>query len=309
MSKFVLKRVLMMVPILLGVIFIIFTITSVTPGDPGTLILGPYAEQEAIRALNESLGYYDPFLVKFFNYVTDAVQGDFGTSYRTQRPVFEDIFIRMPVTLQLVVLSQLIAIAIGVPLGVMSAVKQYSIIDYATTFMSLLFASVPVFWLGFIAIMEFSVKLRWFPVGGVDTISGYVLPCLIIGISGAAGLARLVRSTMLEVVRQDYIRTARAKGTREFKVVFVHALRNALIPIVTVIGIGFARGLGGSVLIETVFGIPGVGSLMVTAIQMKDIPVVMAGVLLLAAIFSLSNLAVDLLYGFIDPRIRAHYKS
>ena len=157
--------------------------------------------------------------------------------------------------------------------------------------------------------MEFSVKLRWFPVGGVDTISGYVLPCLIIGISGAAGLARLVRSTMLEVVRQDYIRTARAKGTREFKVVFVHALRNALIPIVTVIGIGFARGLGGSVLIETVFGIPGVGSLMVTAIQMKDIPVVMAGVLLLAAIFSLSNLAVDLLYGFIDPRIRAHYKS
>lgn len=309
MIRFIFKRILMMIPILLGVAFIIFTITSLTPGDPGTLILGPYADQASIDALNEKLGFNDPFPLRFAKYVIKAVTGDFGVSYRTSRPVFEDIFAKMPLTLRLVLISQIFSVFVGIPLGVMSAVKQYSALDFATTFLSLLFASIPSFWLAFMAIMQFSVKLKWFPVSGAEDMRGFVLPCLILGLSGAATLARLVRSTMLEVIRQDYITTARAKGTKERLVIFAHALRNALIPIVTVIGIGFAAGLGGSVLIETVFGLPGVGSVMVTAIQMKDIPVVMAGVLLLAAIFSITNLLVDLLYGFIDPRIKAKYKN
>lgn len=309
MIRFILKRMLMMIPILLGVAFIIFTITSLTPGDPGTLILGPYADKAAIDALNEKLGFNDPFLLRFAKYVLHAVTGDFGVSYRTSRPVFEEIFAKMPLTLKLVLISQAFSVFVGIPLGVMSAVKQYSVLDFTTTFLSLLFASIPSFWLAFMAIMQFSVKLKWFPVSGVEDMRGFILPCLILGLSGAATLARLVRSTMLEVIRQDYIITARAKGTKERLVIFAHALRNALIPIVTVIGIGFAAGLGGSVLIETVFGLPGVGSVMVTAIQMKDIPVVMAGVLLLATIFSVTNLLVDLLYGFIDPRIKAKYKN
>ncbi|HMM32356.1 MAG TPA: ABC transporter permease [Clostridia bacterium] len=309
MIRFILKRMLMMIPILLGVAFIIFTITSLTPGDPGTLILGPYADEASIHALNEKLGFNDPFLIRFGKYVVHAVTGDFGVSYRTSRPVFEEIFAKMPLTLQLVLISQVFSVFIGIPLGVMSAVKQYSALDFTTTFFSLLFASIPSFWLAFMAIMQFSVKLKWFPVSGAEDMRGLVLPCLILGLSGAATLARLVRSTMLEVIRQDYITTARAKGTKERLVIFAHALRNALIPIVTVVGIGFAAGLGGSVLIETVFGLPGVGAVMVNAIQMKDIPVVMAGVLLLATIFSVTNLLVDLLYGFIDPRIKAKYKN
>lgn len=307
MGKFILKRLLLMIPILLGVAFIIFSIMSLTPGDPGTLLLGMDAEPEAIRALNEKLGYYDPFFVKFFDYLKGVLVGDFGTSYRTGYPVFEEIFPKLPATITLVLFANAISLLIGIPLGILSAVKQYSLADILTTAFSLLLASIPAFWLGFMAILTFSLKLKYLPSSGIDSWKGFIMPCAIMGLAGAAGLARLVRSMMLEVIRQDYIRTARAKGVYERFVIFKHALRNALIPIVTVVGMGFARGLGGSLIIETVFGISGIGTAMIIAITTKDIPVAMAGVLMLASIFSVTNLLVDITYGFLDPRIKSQY--
>ncbi|HEX2979712.1 MAG TPA: ABC transporter permease [Anaerolineaceae bacterium] len=307
MYRFIAKRILIMIPIILGVSFIIFAILSLTPGDPGRLILGNNASQEAVDQMNEQLGFYDPFLVKYLRYVGNALQGDFGRTYRTNEPVFAEILLRLPVTLKLVSLAILIGILFGMPIGIMSAIKQYSLGDYVSTFMALFFASIPSFWLGFMAIIIFSLNLKILPSSGIESWKGYILPSLVLGFGQSAVLIRLTRSSMLEVIRQDYIRTARAKGVYENLVIYKHALLNALIPIVTVIGMSFASGLGGTILIETVFGIPGVGLLLVEAIRMKDIPLVMGGVLLLAVIFSLTNLLVDLLYGFLDPRIRSMY--
>lgn len=309
MYRFVTKRILMLIPTLLGISFIVFTIMSLTPGDPGRLILGNTASQESVDQLNEELGFYDPFIVKYANYVKDAVTGDFGNSYRNNKPVFEEIMLKMPITIKLVIIAMTIGICIGIPIGILSAVKQYSTADYMSTFLALFIASIPTFWLGFMCIIVFSLNLKILPSSGIETWKGYIMPSIILGIGQGAMIIRLTRSSMLEVIRQDFIRTARAKGVYENLVIYRHALQNALIPIVTVIGMSFARGLGGTILIETVFGLPGVGTLLVTAIRMKDIPLVMGGVLLLAMIFSLCNLAVDLIYGFIDPRIKSQYSS
>lgn len=307
MHRYVIKRILMLIPILLGISFIVFFIMSLTPGDPGRLILGNMASQESVNQLNDELGYNDPFFTKYFSYVSNAVKGDFGSTYRTNQPVVVSIQRRLPVTIRLVLFAMTIGICIGVPIGILSAIKQYSIADYLSTFMALFIASIPAFWLGFMSIIVFALKLGWLPSSGIETWKGYIMPSVILGIAQSAMLIRLTRSSMLEVIRQDYIRTARAKGVYENLVIYSHALRNALIPIVTVIGMSFAHGLGGTVLIETVFGLPGVGTLLVEAIRMKDLPLVMGGVLFLAMAFSITNLAVDLIYGFLDPRIKAQY--
>lgn len=307
MQKYVLKRLLLIVPILLGVSIIVFLILNLTPGDPGRIILGPTATQEAVDTLNEKYGFYDPLPVKFFNYIKDAVMGDFGESYRSGQPVFEEIMKRMPITLRLLILSLFLGTLIGIPIGILSAVKQYSTLDITSSVFAMAIASIPSFWLGFMCILLFSVKLKMLPVSGLESWTGYILPVGIMAIGQVATMIRLTRSSMLDVVRLDYVRTARAKGVVEKRVIFVHALRNALIPIVTVIGTSFARGVGGTILIETVFGIQGVGTLMLDAINNKDIPVVMGGVLFLSAVFALCNLGVDLLYGFLDPRIKAQY--
>lgn len=307
MYKYVGKRLMLLIPILLGVTFIVFTIMSLTPGDPGRLILGQKAPQEAVDQLNHELGFDKPFIVRFINYVKDAVQGDFGKSYRTDKPVFEEIFSRFPTTLKLAILGVITSVILGIPLGILSAVKQYSAIDIISTVAAMFMAAIPGFWLGLMMILLFSLKLGWLPSNGVGSISHFVMPTITLAVPSAAGILRLTRSTMLETIRQDYIRTARAKGAAEKTIIWKHSLKNALLPVITVVGMNFGYLLGGTILIEAVFSMPGIGSLMINAIRMKDIPQVMAAVIFLAALFCIIMLLVDLLYAYIDPRIRARY--
>jgi len=307
MYKYILKRLILLIPIILGVTFIVFSIMALTPGDPGRLILGTSAPQEAIDQLNHELGFDEPFLVRYVDYIKDAVQGDFGNSYRTNKPVFDEIFSRFPTTLILAILGVLTSIIIGIPLGILSAVKQYSKLDIISTTAAMLMASVPGFWLGLMLIILFSLKLGWLPSNGIGSIANYILPTITLALPSAANIIRLTRSTMLETIRQDYIRTARSKGATEKIIIWKHALRNALLPVITVIGMDFGALLGGTILIESIFSIPGLGMLMLTAIRMKDIPQVMAAVLFLASLFCIIMLLVDLIYAYIDPRLRSQY--
>ena len=308
MYKYVIKRLLLTIPVLIGVTFIVFTIMALTPGDPGRLILGQTAKQEAVDQLNRELGYDQPFFTRFFDYIKNIVTKlDFGESYRTRKPVFDEIWARFPHTLKLAVFSIIFSSLLGVSLGILSAVKQYTFIDTFSTVMAMFFAAIPGFWLGMMLIYLFSLKIPIFPSNGIDTWKGFVLPIFAMSLGGAASLLRLTRSTMLETIRADYIRTARAKGATQKIVIWRHALKNALLPIVTVLGMQFGSLLGGAVITETVFAIPGLGSYIVSAIRQKDVPVVMAGSLFLAALFCLIMLAVDLMYAFIDPRIKAKY--
>lgn len=308
MSRYVIKRVLIMIPILLGVSIIVFSIMSFTPGDPARLILGQSASQEAVNNLHHEMGLDDPFLVRYFRYLNDAFHGDFGMSYRTQRPVFEEIFTRFPVTLRLAFTSIFLVILIGIPIGILSAVRQYSPMDIVSTVTAMLMASFPGFWLGLMMIILFSLKLGLLPSSGVDSIKGYIMPTIALALPIAAEVLRMTRSTMLETIRQDYIRTARSKGATEKMIIWRHALKNALLPVITVIGSEFGGLLGGTILIESVFAVPGLGSLVVNSIRSKDVPQVMAATIFIAFIFCVVLLLVDVAYAFIDPRIRARYE-
>ena len=309
MYKFVMKRILMMIPVLIGISFIIFTIISFTPGNPAKLILGERASQEAIDKLNEELGYNDPFLVKYFNYLKDAFRGDFGTSYKSGLRVIDEIIDKFPTTLLLAIIVVVISIIISIPLGVLAAVKKGSLFDGASMVIALLFTAMPAFWLGLLLILSLSLKFDLFPVTGSETLAHFILPALTLSAGNVAMILRMTRSSMLEVVRQDYIRTARAKGATEKLVIYKHALKNALIPVVTAVGVNFGYTLGGSVLIESVFGMKGLGTLLLTAIRTKDVPLVMGSVLFMSLAFSIVTLLVDISYGYIDPRIKAQYKS
>lgn len=308
MLKFTLKRLLLTVPVLFGTVFLVFAIMSLTPGDPGTLILGVTAKPEDIARLNEEFGYDQPFLMRFFSYVKGIVtQFDFGNSYRTRTPVFNEIMVRFPITLRLAIASMVFSSLLGISLGIVSAVRQYSYLDNFLTILAMFFASIPGFWFGLMLMLFFSIYLGWLPVSGIDTWKHYILPTATLVFGGAAGLLRLTRSTMLETIRQDYIRTARSKGASERTVIWRHALKNALLPVVTSLGMGFGASLGGAIIIETVFGMPGLGTHIVTAIRQKDVPVVLASSLFLALLFCLIMLVVDILYAFIDPRIKSRF--
>lgn len=310
MYKYILKRVLLTIPVLFGVLVIVFTIMSLTPGEPARLILGVNADQAAIDAFNQVHGLNASFPVRLTNYLTDIITGlDFGRSYRTEKPVFDMILGRFPVTFMLASLSIFFSAVIGIVLGVISAVKQYSVIDMTLTVTAMVFASIPSFWLGMMLILAFALNLHILPSHGIDSWESYILPVITLVVSSAAGLLRMTRSAMLETIRQEYIRTARAKGASPRDVVFKHALKNALLPVVTSLGISFGTSLGGAVVIETVFSIPGLGMLIVNAIRDKDFPLVMATILFLAALFCLVMLIVDLIYAFIDPRIKAKYAN
>lgn len=309
MIKYILRRILLVIPVMLGVSFLVFTMIHFTPGDPVITILGETASQESIDQLREELGLNDPFLVQYFNYVRNiVVDQDMGRSYVTNRPVANEIIAKFPNTLRLALLGVLVSVSIGVPLGILSAVKQYTWIDNIAMFFALIGVSMPIFWQGILLILLFSVVLGVLPSSGFNTVQQMILPALTLGTGSAAIVARMTRSSMLEVYRQDYIRTARSKGLREFMVVTRHALRNTLIPVVTIIGLQFGFLLGGAIVTETIFSIPGVGRLMVDAIRQRDMLVVQGGVLFIAFTFSIVNLGVDVLYGFIDPKIRAQYK-
>lgn len=308
MLRYVSKRLVMMIPVLLGVTLLIFTMLHFSPGDPAVQILGDGATPEGIAELRLELGLDDPFFVQYFRYLGNLVlHRDWGTSYSMNRNVLDVILERFPYTLALASLSIALATLIGVLCGIVAAVKQYSVFDHVATVVSLMGAAMPNFWQGMMMILLFSVVLGWLPPSGIDTALCWIMPTLTIGTSTSASIMRMTRSSMLEVIRQDYIRTARAKGQKESVVIFHHALKNALIPVLTTIGLSFGRMMGGAVLTEAIFGVPGLGSLIVNAIKSRDYPMVQGGVLFIAIIFGFVNLGVDLLYAFCDPRIKSQY--
>lgn len=308
MFKYIARRVLFLIPVLIGVSFIVFSLLYLTPGDPARMVLGDQATEEAVQEFRNKEGLNDPFLMQYGRYVYKALQGDIGRSYMTRRPVSDEILSAFPATIKLAAFSMCIAILLGIPFGIISAIRQYSLFDSVTMVFAMVGLSMPVFWLGILLILFFSVQLRWLPSSGFDSFAAMVLPSITLAAQSVAIVTRMTRSSMLEVVRQDYIRTARAKGQKESVVIWRHALGNALIPVVTVVGLQFGHLLGGAVLTESIFSIPGVGRLMVEAIKMRDYPLVQGGVLYIAVAFSLVNLLVDLVYAWIDPRIKAQYR-
>lgn len=307
MKKYIIQRIITLIPVVLGISLIIFLIMDLTPGDPARLILGDGSNEAAILALREELGLNDPLPVRYLHYIWDALHGDFGKSYRTGVPVFQELFARFPTTLRLAFLGISIAVLAGIPVGIISAVKQYSLVDHVSLLCTLLMTSLPGFWLSLMLILVFSVRLGLFPATGIDTWKHFVLPAIATASGTMATLIRMTRSQMLDVIRQDYIRTARSKGAAENRVIFKHALRNALLPVVTVIGTNFGHQLGGTIMIEAVFAIPGLGSLLITSVRMKDTPMVMASIIFISIVSGLVNLAVDLLYTYIDPRVKSTF--
>ena len=309
MLRYVFKRLLMLIPVLLGATFFVFFIMELSPEDPAITILGADATPEAIAELHTEMGLDQPLLVRYERFI----HGDLGTSYKNRMDVMDQILDKLPNTLLLAVAGIFIAVAVGVPVGILSAKKQYSIFDTVAMIFTLILAASPAFWFGLVMVILFSLKLGWFPSSGMGTgifgvLRSLVLPAITLCGTTAALVARTTRSAMLEVVRQDYIDTAHAKGVKESVITMRHQLKNAMIPIVTIVGLQFGVLLGGSVMTESVFSWPGIGRFVVEAVKGKDIPCVLGSVVMLSVLFTLVNLLVDILYGFIDPRIKAQYK-
>ena len=308
MTRYILKRILLVIPVLVGISLIIFTMLYFTPGDPAQQMLGFDATEEQIGQLRHEMGLDQPYWMQYFNYVKNIVtKGDFGVSYTTRRSVSIELFEKFPRSVQLALWSAVIATVTGVILGIFSATRQYTIFDSMSTTFGLVGLSMPNFWLGMLLIIAFAVNLRWLPASGVATWKGWILPSVTIGISNCARVMRMTRSSMLEVMRQDYITTARAKGLSERTVIYRHALQNAMIPIITTIGLTFGGTMGGAVVTESVFSIPGIGKLMVDSINQLNYPMVQGAVLLIAAWVCLINLVIDIVYAFVDPRIKGQY--
>lgn len=304
MFSYVVKRLLQVIPTLIGVSILTFLLIHAVPGDPARMIAGPEASAEDVAMVRESLGLDQPLYVQYGKYVSNLLQGDLGTSLRSERPVLDEIVGRFPATITLTVMSIIVMVAIGLFAGIFSATRPNSLIDNVTMMVSLFGISLPVFWLGLMLILLFSYYLNLFPSGGNDGFSHFILPALALGLSSSAILARLTRSSMLEVINQDFVRTARAKGVKEKLVVYKHTLKNALIPIITIIGLEFGTLLGGAVLTETVFSINGLGRFIIQSIQFRDYPSIQGSILVVAAIFVIVNLIVDLCYGLVDPRVK-----
>jgi len=302
--KYLLRRLLHVVPVLLGVTLITFSLLHLIPGDPAQILAGPDASAADVAAMREAMGLNKPLMVQYLDYLTGLFQGDMGRSMSTGRPVLDELMDRFPNTVILAIAGVGVAVLLGVPVGVVAAIRSRTLVDHGSMIFALLGISAPAFWLGFMLMMIFSVQLGWLPSAGYRTPAHLVLPAFTLGTGAMAIVARMTRSSLLEVLRQDYVNTARAKGLREMVVISKHALRNAMIPTTTVVGLSFGSLLGGAVLTEMVFAWPGLGRLIVYAIGIRDLPVVQGAVLLLALTFVLVNLAVDLIYGVIDPRVR-----
>lgn len=304
LGVYIIRRLLQMIPVLLGVVFLVFSMLHIVPGDPAMIMAGEQASPVALERMRERLGLNDPLPVQYVRYLGNAVRGDLGESVRNNRAVTEEIFAsRYWITLQLATMSIALAVFIGVLAGIVSAVWRHSLFDTLIMLIALFGLSMPSFWLGIMLIFWFSVQFFWLPAAGWGSLAQTVLPVVTLGTAGAAVIARMTRSSMLEVINQDYIRTARAKGVKESVVIAKHALRNALIPVVTVVGLQFGFFLGGSVLTETVFAINGLGRLMVSAINARDFPIVQGAVLVASVSFMAVNLIVDITYRFLNKRI------
>ena len=337
MLKYIIKRILMLIPVLIGVSIIVFLIMRVFSPDPAPIVLGQHATQEAAEAWRQANGLNDPIYQQYFHFLKGAMMGDFGTSYYTKTPVIKEIMERFPATIELAVVAILLASLFGIFIGVISAVKKNSVFDNFGMMLALVGVSMPIFWLGILLIILFSGSLHWLPSTGridpllqpvritgfylidslfsgnvnafIDAFRHLILPASALAMYSMAIITRMTRSSMLETLQQDYIRTARAKGINEGRVIYKHALRNGLIPIVTVIGLQLGSLLGGAVLTETVFSWPGIGAYTVACILKSDFPVVQGVVLLVATIFVMVNLIVDVIYAFLDPRIKYSKKE
>ncbi len=307
MLKFIIKRLAAMIPIIIGATLVVYLIISLTEGDPARIMLGTEATDEKVEALREEMGLNDPILVQYARYMLNLCKGDMGISYKSRNPVSVEIGARLPNTIRLAFCSIIICLVLALPLGIFAAIKQNTWFDGFCMLISLIGISMPIFWLGLLLILLFSLKLGWFPVSGAEKLSSIVLPALSMAVRSMASIARTTRSSMLEVIRQDYIRTARSKGIPERLVIRRHALKNALIPTITMIGLQMGSLMASSVLIETVFAWPGIGRLMIQSIMSRDTPTVMGCIIVLAISFSIINLVVDLFYGLVDPRMKSMY--
>ena len=307
MLKYSLKRLLYMIPVTIAVVFIVYLIMYLTPGDPVAILLGSDATPELIQQTREQLGITDPFIVQFGRYLWNLLHGDFGISWYTGHPVSERLFSAIPYTVMLSLSAMLVALIISVPLGVMAAVHRNSFVDYAISIFAMIGVSTPTFWVGIMLILLFALDWRILPSAFDGSWKSFLLPTITQGFNMLASIVRTQRSSMLEVLSADYIRTARAKGVSNFVATYKHALRNAVLPSITVAGLDFSLLVGGSVAIETVFAIPGVGRLMIDNIKLHDTPTVIGCMVFVSVMVSIINLLVDILYGLIDPRIKAQY--
>lgn len=325
MARFIGKRLIQLIPVLIGISILVFLLLYLVPGDPAITLLGQDATQEEVNRFKEQMGLNEPFFIQFGKYLLGLLKGDLGQSLIQNASVASIIMAHLPATIELAVLGLMIALIIAIPIGILSAVKQFSWIDYLSMFFAQLGVSIPVFWLGLLLILYFSVDLNLLPSFGrgeplyiaigqtiktgnmyfmIESLKHLILPALTLGLMSAAFITRMVRSAMLEVLNEDYIRTAEAKGVRNFFIIMKHAFRNALIPVVTIIGLQFGNLIGGAIVTETVFAWPGIGRLLITAISQRDFPVVQGSVLVVALLFALINLLIDILYSFINPKIQ-----
>jgi len=307
--RYILRRLLMLLPVLFGISVFVFLLMHFTPGDPAVLMLGEGAPAEQLEALREAMGLNDPVYVQYFRWLKNAVRGDFGRSLRSKKAVITEILDRLPATTELAVAAVTFAVIVGVPVGILSATKPNSWFDNIAMVLALTGVGMPVFWQGIMLILIFSVQLHWLPSSGrMGGIEYLILPMITLGTASTASIARLTRSAMLEVMQQDYVRTARAKGLPRRTVTFRHALRNALIPVVTMIGLQFGGLMSGAVLTETIFAWPGIGRMIVEAINNKDFPLVQGTIMAFALIYALVNLVIDVTYALLDPRLRLVYE-
>ena len=307
MLKFIIKRLLMIVPIILSIIIIVYTLLYFAPGDPVVSIVGinpPEAERVKIEA---EWGFDKPYIVQLGNYIFNLLKGDMGRSFQTKQPIVEELKVRLPVTLKLASLTMLLGVIIGIVLGVISAVFQNSWVDNLARVFGLFSVSMPIFWWALMLILFFSVTLRWLPSSGSYGFKYWILPVVTLGWNASAGVMRMTRSSMLEVIRSDYVRTARAKGQKEIVIIFKHVLRNSLIPIVTVIGTYFGQILAGAIVCEQIFSFAGIGRYIYDAISFRNYPAVVGAVIVNSALFAIINLIVDIAYTFIDPRLKTIY--
>ena len=307
MWRYILKRVLLIIPVILGISILIFGIIKMSPGDPARMVLGNRVEEEDLQQWRHEMGLDKPVVVQYFDYITKVLKGDFGVSYRTRRSVSEQLIQKFPITFNIALFSTIIAVIMGIPVGIISAVKRYSIFDGMSTILALIFCSMPSFWLALMLVLVFSLWIPIFPSNGISTWQCYILPSLATSVVTTPYLLRLTRNTLLEVMKEDYIRTARAKGLKERKIVMRHALKNTLIPVITAGGMQFGMLMGGAIITEQVFSIPGLGRYMIDGIRDHDIPIVMGSCLVVTIAFCLVNLVTDIAYAFLDPTIKAEY--
>ncbi len=305
MTRFVIHRLLALIPLVIGVSFLVFLMLQLVPGDPVMMMLGEFSMATAkdVEALRQQLGFNDPLYIQYWNYFKSLITGDLGTSMRTKKPVIDLILARLPSTFELTFYGLIFALIFGTLLGIIAALKHNTFIDYFTVVIALLGVSIPGFWLALLFIFLFSIRLEWLPITGSSPLS-IIMPCLALGLWAGGTIARLVRSGMLEVLQSDYIRTARAKGLYKHRIILVHALRNALLPVVTIFGLQFGHVLAGTVIIEAVFARPGLGLMLVNAIVAKDFPLVQGTIMFVAVAYIAVNILVEVIYTYLDPRIR-----